>query len=146
MIAQTQPDAQLMGWNVRVGATFPFRHSYPSARTIAAYQLPESLPEVLSTMTAGEDLEAQQRLEKQLLVIRKQGHEISGSAIVPGITDVSCPILNYLGVAVAALTVPMVGPHTKGQKSGTIITAATQTAAQISLAIGGTPEPASATA
>ncbi|CAM5197115.1 DNA-binding IclR family transcriptional regulator OS=Castellaniella defragrans OX=75697 GN=HNR28_001506 PE=4 SV=1 [Castellaniella defragrans] len=140
VVAQAQPDALLMGWNVRVGATFPFLHSYPSARTIAAYQFPESTPEILSIMTAGESPEVRRQLEKRLSTIREQGHELSRSAVVPGITDVSCPVLNYLDVAIAALTVPMVGDlHPEDRRIDAVVDALKRAAAGISRAVGGNP-------
>jgi len=147
VVAQAQPDALLMGWNVRVGATFPFQHSYPSARTIAAYQLAESAPEILFSLTEGEPSGTRQRLEDRLSFIREQGHELSRSAVVPGITDVSCPVLNYLGVAIAALTVPMVGDHhSESRHSDAVISAVKQAAAEISQAVGGAPGRANDTA
>ncbi len=146
VVAQAQPDAMLMGWSVRVGAVFPCTYGYASARTIVAHQLPESLPELIADMTADEPKSAQKQCKDRLAQIREQGYEISTSGVVPGITDISCPILNYLGVAIAALTVPIVGysgPESlrPGDHANQKFVSALKAAADdISRAIGGSGE------
>lgn len=146
VIAQAQPDTLLMGWSVRVGAVFPCKYAYASARTIVAHQLSESLPELIAELTLDEPPSAQTLCLERLALIREQGYEISSSGVVPGITDISCPILNHLGVAIAALTVPIVGYSgskdlRSADSSDQVYVPALKAAAQdISRAIGGSRE------
>jgi len=142
VVAQAQPDTLLMGWSVKVGAIFPYSHTFASARTIAAHQLPEHTSEIITEMTKGESRSSQRRLMQQLEAIREQGYEISNSTIAPGVTDVSCPILNHLGIAIAALTVPTVGALVSEDKRNATIVPMVRVAAQeISAAIGGQSHP-----
>jgi DNA-binding IclR family transcriptional regulator len=138
VIAQALPDSTLMGWSVKVGAVFPCAHTYASARTIVAHQLPEYRTGLIADLTRGESDAARQRLTAQLDEIRRQGVEISRSAIAPGVTDVSCPILNHLGVAVAALTVPTIDSLVSDDlRESRVAPTVKSVAEEISRAIGG---------
>lgn len=138
VVAQAQPDALLMGWSVKVGAAFPISRRFASARTIAAHQRPEQQERILQQMLAEDPELKRQDVISELEGIRVQGYEVSASSIAPGVTDISCPILNHLGVAIAALTVPKVGNLPEPQLSIEQIAAGVAQAAQaISGAIGG---------
>lgn len=138
VIAQAQPDALLMGWSVKVGAAFAMSRRYASARTIAAHQRPEHQERMVEQMLVEDTALNPEDVRSELVTIRNQGYEVSASSIAPGVTDISCPVLNHLGVAIAALTVPQVGNLPEPQLTTQEIAAAVIKAAQaISDAIGG---------
>jgi Transcriptional regulator len=138
VVAQAQPDALLMGWSVKVGAAFPMSKRFASARTIAAHQRPEHQERMLVQMLTDDPELDRQEVLSDLAKIRGQGYEVSASSIAPGVTDISCPVLNHLGVAIAALTVPKVGNLPEPQLSTEEITAhVTKATEAISTAIGG---------
>lgn len=140
VIAQALPDNVLMGWSVKVGAVFPFVHTYASARTIAAHQPSEYVPDRVAELTRNEPAAVAKRLSARLSTIRRQGYEISRSTVAPGVTDVSCPILNHLGIAVAALTIPTIDTLVSNDMLETRIAPGVRAvAAEISRGIGGLP-------
>lgn len=75
-----------------------------SGRVLLAYQPPAVRREWLSS---GRGRGPSPALDRRLGLIRRRGYEISPSAFVVGVTDVSCPILDGEH-AVAAMTSPMV--------------------------------------
>ncbi|MGV6874776.1 IclR family transcriptional regulator [Pseudochelatococcus sp. B33] len=108
VLAQAQPDSLLMGWSVKVGGVFPLSEAYASARMIVAHQRPERRHEMAEKM-AGTAPGASEALIARLESIQNAGYEVSLSAIAPGVTDISAPVLNHLGSAIAALTVSRIG-------------------------------------
>lgn len=138
VISQAQPDALLMGWSVKVGASFPMNLRFASARTIVAHQRAEQRIKVLDQMMKEDPKLDRAEVVLALDLIREQGHEVSASLIAPGVTDISCPILNHHGTAIAALTVPKVGnlPQPQLSTDDTVV-AIMNTAQAISSAIGG---------
>jgi hypothetical protein len=50
VMAQSQPERQLMGWAVRVGASFPLSLNFASARVLAAFQRPDRRAELAARM------------------------------------------------------------------------------------------------
>lgn len=138
VVAQAQPDALLMGWSVKIGASFPISRHFASARTIAAHQNVEHLEQMLESMMTNDPQLNRDDVLAELKTIGQDGYEISESRIAPGVTDISCPVLNHLGVAVAALTVPKVGNLPEPQLStNEIIHEVIRISSAISMAIGG---------
>jgi DNA-binding IclR family transcriptional regulator len=138
VLAQAQPDALLMGWSVKVGAAFPMNRRFASARTIAAHQHQERQEKMMHLMLIEEPSLDRDGLLAELVHIRDNGFEVSSSSIAPGVTDISCPILNHLGDAVAAITVPRVGNMPEPQLSvEQVVIAVKETANAVSKAIGG---------
>jgi DNA-binding IclR family transcriptional regulator len=138
VVAQAQPDALLMGWSVKVGAAFKMSRHFASARTIAAHQKPEHQQKMLDRMLADDPALDREVVLTELYRIRDQGFEVSESRIAPGVTDISSPVLNHLGEAIAALTVPKVGNLPEPQLSDNeVVMAVNRTAVWISNAIGG---------
>jgi DNA-binding IclR family transcriptional regulator len=70
-----------------------------------AYQDEDRLAEMLrrTPLPAGAD---ETRLRADLADIRKRGHEVVDSFVVKGVVNISVPIIDHSGHAVAALTVP----------------------------------------
>lgn len=138
VLAQAQPDALLMGWSVKVGAAFSMNRRFASARTIAAHQRAENQDKMVALMLREDPDLDHNALLTELANIRDQGFEVSASSIAPGVTDISCPVLNHLGVAVAAITVPKVGNMPEPQLSvEQVVAAVKETVKAVSKAIGG---------
>jgi DNA-binding IclR family transcriptional regulator len=109
VMAQSHPDTLLMGWSVKVGGTFPMSLEYASACAIAAFQ-----PETTRAALIGQMDLAEHGLDKDMVTsrldeIRSMGFAQVASKFAPGIVDVSCPILDPTGTALAAITVSVVG-------------------------------------
>jgi DNA-binding IclR family transcriptional regulator len=137
VMAQSQPERQLMGWAVRVGASFPLSVKYASARVLAAFQRPDRRGELVARMheesPACSRVDLQTRLEK----IACDGFEMAPSSVAQGVTDISMPILDHAGAAVAALTVAAVFEPASEQSSGDILEPIRATAVAVTRAIGG---------
>ena len=138
ILAQALPDSILMGWSVRLGAIFPFSHHFASARVLAAFQRPERQDEMVRMMLANDKSASKRAISSRLGSIGEAGYDLAPSEFAAGVTDVSCPVLNHFGQAVAALTVPvMVQPGSKLAEQDLIDTVR-EAARSISAEIGGT--------
>jgi len=137
VMAQALPDFILMGWSVRLGAVLPFSQRFVSARIIAAFQRPERQCEMIRVMLAQDDCASEDALRGRLAAIQKAGYDLAPSELAAGVTDMSSPILNQFGQAVAALTTPvMVEPGADVDERG-IVSAVRSAAQTISMEIGG---------
>ncbi|WP_353171625.1 IclR family transcriptional regulator [Paracandidimonas soli] len=140
VVSQSEPD-RLMGWTVKLGGNVALSSHYASARVMSAFQLPERRAEMASQMARQDGIGDASALLERLQRISEDGYEIAPSDAAYGVVDVSVPILNQFGVAVAALTVPaMTQPGVDLMKDVALrekILEATQRAAkQISCAVG----------
>jgi DNA-binding IclR family transcriptional regulator len=81
-------------------------------------------------------------LDLHLRRIRKAGHEKSASYLVKGITNISFPILNHQGSAVAALTIPHIEYSNSTVKMNEVIELLKKAASEITAALGGSPHKA----
>jgi DNA-binding IclR family transcriptional regulator len=106
VVAQTEPPDRQMGWSVRLGAVFPLSEHYVSVRVLAAFQSRARRTELVRVMSAREDASPEATLETRLERIAAAGHELAPSERTLGITDISFPVLDHRGQAIAALTVP----------------------------------------
>lgn len=137
VMAQTQPERQLMGWTVRVGASFPLSVKYASARVIAAFQHPDQRAEFIRRMHEEDQAESPSDLRARLERIEKNKFEMAPSWVAQGVVDISMPIIDHAGSAVAALTVAAVFKPASVQSSSDILEPIKKAADAISLAIGG---------
>lgn len=104
IVAKSDPDRP-MGWVVRLGAVFPFAMHFVSARVLAAFQ-PEHRREEMARLLAEQSGTALGDVLASLLAIAADGFAMAESGTVAGLTDLSCPVLDHAGQAVAALTLP----------------------------------------
>jgi DNA-binding IclR family transcriptional regulator len=141
VLAQVQPDSVLMGWSVRLGAVFPMSAKYVSARVISAFQRPERREELTQAMAAEPDAGSITTIRTRLETIARAGYDCSPSQIAHGVMDISCPVLNHFGHAVAALTVPYMSQPNVPASQEQLIQAVRLTARQISMAIGAAGKP-----
>jgi DNA-binding IclR family transcriptional regulator len=136
VVGEVEPDLP-MGWTVKLGATFPLSERYVSARILAAFQPPARRAEMARIMASQEGATRAETLLARLEGIAEAGHDIAPSEVFSGIMDLSFPILDHLGHAVAALTVvivPQTGLTPEGEE---IQRLHAEAALRISSAIGG---------
>ena len=141
VLAQVQPDSVLMGWSVRLGAVFPFSERFVSARIIAAFQRPERQAELVERMASQPDARSKAAIRKSIEKIARAGYDRAPSQVAVGVVDVSAPVLNHFGQAIAALTVPYVTPPGVVMADEAIIRSVREAADRISVAIGGSVVP-----
>jgi len=106
IVAQAEPPRP-MGWTVKLGAVFPFAMAYVSARVIAAFQTGHRRAEMVRILVEHGDQPAEQ-VTQRLDAIADAGYDLAPSEIAGGLIDLSFPVLDLHGHAVAALTLPFV--------------------------------------
>ncbi|MBI5129336.1 MAG: IclR family transcriptional regulator [Rhodopseudomonas palustris] len=106
VIARIEPE-WLMGWSVKAGAVFPLSQQYPSAKVLAAFQLPGRRDE-LARMIADNDSVSLRKAIAALDRISADGGNFSNDDGYTRILAYSCPVIDSSGRCVAALTVPLV--------------------------------------
>lgn len=90
--------------SVRLGARIdPWRAS--SGRVILAHMPEQDLADFFARVPLPKD-KTETVLREELLAIRDRGHEITESFVLRGIINISAPIIDHTGHAVAALTIP----------------------------------------
>lgn len=138
IVAQAEAGAP-MGWVVRLGAVFPFSMRYVSARVLAAFQGERRQGE-LAALLARQDGTAPEAVAARLGRIAAAGGDMAPSEFVIGLTDMSVPVLDHAGQAVAALTVPYLAARDRPADLAEPLSALQRAAADISRMIGGQPE------
>lgn len=106
IIVQAEPPRS-MGWMVKLGAAFPFSMKFASARVIAAFQTGGRREEMVRIL-AEQSGQAAAQVARRLDAIAAKGHDMADSEMAGGLTDLSCPVRDERGHAVAALTLPFV--------------------------------------
>lgn len=76
-----------------------------SGRVMMAFQPEDDLADMLRRARLPEGT-TEADLRRDLAAIRKRGHEIVDSFVVKGVVNISAPIIDHTGQAIAALTVP----------------------------------------
>jgi DNA-binding IclR family transcriptional regulator len=136
VVAQAEPDRQ-MGWSVKLGAVFPLSEHYASARILTAFQLPARRAEMQRIMAAQPDASPDSALTARLDRIARAGYDLAPSERADGITDISVPIIDHLGEAIAALTVPHLPQAGLTAERDDVLRLQRAAARRISTAIGG---------
>lgn len=90
-----------MGFNVATGSSFDVVQS-TSGRTILAFS-PE---QAVAPFLAGQSEADQATLRNALQEVRTRGHSIENSRTVSGLVNISVPILDRQGEALAGVTIP----------------------------------------
>ncbi len=97
-----------IGFAVRVGSVVQL-HRSASGRVLLAFQAPEDRERILARRTSSErEAHDPAKLDSILDAIKKRGYEDMESTRTRGVRDLSFPILNHRGAAVAALTIPFI--------------------------------------
>ncbi len=95
-----------VGFSVRVGYQRPLAHS-TSGLLIYAFQKPKVRDQWRALLRPGFSPDDWATFEAQAEKAVAQGHFSAPSSYIDGITDISCPIINDVGV-IAALTMPWI--------------------------------------
>jgi DNA-binding IclR family transcriptional regulator len=127
-----------MGFSVRLGARIDLLNT-ASGHVILAFHDRETRFRHLSAWQNRSKARAPRNLERHLIQIRRRGYEELSSYQVHGVVNISFPVLNQHGEAIAAIAVPFlarVGDRTGPRQ----VKAALQLAScNLSSAIGGKP-------
>ncbi|MBL0941389.1 MAG: hypothetical protein IBJ00_01470 [Alphaproteobacteria bacterium] len=125
-----------MGWSVRLGGVFDLAEPYVSARIISAFQYADRREELIRVMAEREGARAADAIRQRLSEISAKGFDFAASEVAQGVIDVSCPVLDHLGNAVAALTVPYVANPAKSVPVDQLVATVREAGWKISQAIG----------
>ncbi|HEY0181622.1 MAG TPA: IclR family transcriptional regulator [Rhodopila sp.] len=137
VVAQVEPDWP-MGWTVKLGAVFPLSLIYPSARVLTAFQHDGRRAE-LAGIIAGHDGVDRAAVLARLAPILRDGGDFATYAQSPGVTSLSCPVLDSSGRAVAALTQPLLRLAGETVDETGLAVKLREAASAISALIGGGP-------
>ncbi|MGH7043902.1 MAG: IclR family transcriptional regulator [Acetobacteraceae bacterium] len=139
IVAQAEPPRP-MGWTVKLGAVFPFSMEYASARVIAAFQTGGQREKMVRILVERSGQTAAQ-ISHRLDAIAAIGHDMAASELAGGLTDLSCPVRDERGHAVAALTLPFVPRLGVQAEAAEVVPLLCAAAISISARIGGAVEP-----
>jgi DNA-binding IclR family transcriptional regulator len=136
LLIVAQADANMaMGWMVKLGAVFPFGMQRVSARVIAAFQSGPKRAEAVAILAAQSGMAAA-LITPRLDRIAADGHDMAPSEVTDGLVDISCPILDDRGQAVAALTLPFLPRFGTRAEAGDALPLLQDAARAISARIG----------
>nr|WP_261332190.1 IclR family transcriptional regulator C-terminal domain-containing protein [Mameliella sediminis] len=122
---------------VRLGAQIDLWRA-SSGRVILAYQPKEEVRRLMKEVPIPKDSSAEQILE-ELAQIRAGGLEVRDSFVVRGVVNISVPIIDHSGQAVAALTIPHIERYGEPISFETCKSELAATAALLSKTLGGQP-------
>ncbi|WP_026871318.1 IclR family transcriptional regulator [Inquilinus limosus] len=135
IVAQAEPDRP-MGWTVKLGAVFPLSMHLVSARILTAFQREPRRGEMVRIMAQRDVLPVDDVLAR-LEGIAAAGFDMAPSETAPGLTDISAPVLDPSGLAVAALTLPFLPQRGDPTSPEEALAALRDAAARITEQIGG---------
>ncbi len=113
---------------------------YASARVIAAFQTGGRREEMVRILVERSGQAAAQ-ISRRLDAIAAIGHDMAASELAGGLTDLSCPVRDERGHAVAALTLPFVPRLGVQAEAAEVVPLLCAAAISISSRIGGAVEP-----
>lgn len=97
-----------IGFSVRVGTVISLPLT-ASGRLLLAFQTPDDRTRILGRAPVADlEIAQSQRFQRELELLRARGHEEMDSTRTRGVRDLSFPVLDHRGSAVAAMTVPFI--------------------------------------
>lgn len=120
--------------SVRLGAKIELWNA-SSGRVILAFLSPDEIRQMLVEVPLPPGVK-QLDLEKDLLQIRKTGHEVRDSFVVRGVVNISAPVFDHSGGPVAALTVPHIARTDDPVSFATCVEKVVNAARELSTALG----------
>lgn len=135
ILAQQNAPSSL-GFYVKLGSTVDLMEA-ASGYVILAHQDEEHRARMLTKWSKSMRKTLPSDLDIHLRRIRKAGFEKSPSFLVKGVVNISFPVLDHQGLAVAALTVPYIQYSNLGLDVEETTTHLRKAAAEITAAIGG---------
>jgi DNA-binding IclR family transcriptional regulator len=135
ILAQTNASADI-GFYVKLGSQVDIMES-ASGYVILAHLHPEARIRALDEWTRKTGKKLPRDFDSHLERIRKAGYEKRASYLVKGIVNISFPIVDDRGSAVAALTVPYIQHSDTALQAATVTDQLRHATLEISTAIGG---------
>jgi len=132
MIGQVDSPEPL-GFSVRLGATFPIMET-ASGPVLLAFADKAVCDVALKRLTPAAERDA---VARRLATIRNRGYERARSCVLAGIIDLSYPVFDYTGRAIAALTMPFVVRRHESRDTSDAQARLSDAVAHISRGIGG---------
>jgi len=126
------------GFYVKVGSKVDLMHA-ATGHVILAHQTEDSCQRIIQEWAQETGKKQPSDLKSHLGRIRARGHERRASYEVTGVMNISFPVLNAQGEAVAGLTVPYVKRIEQAVDVPEVIAALKAGSQQISEALGATP-------
>jgi DNA-binding IclR family transcriptional regulator len=125
-----------MRYSVALGSQFPILETSSGAVLLAASEPADRDRIVGQILAAGEATDTRAAIEARLDEVRSLGHEVHASLAVAGCTNLSLPVFDHTGRAVAALTVPFLPQKAARFDQATVFSRAQRAAERISAALG----------
>lgn len=120
--------------SVRLGAKIELWNA-SSGRVILAYMPKAAVSELVAEVPLPRGM-ARAEIEKDFRKIRVVGHEVRDSFVVRGVVNISAPIFDHSGQAVAALTVPHIERADDPVRFETCVEKLVASAGELSRALG----------
>jgi DNA-binding IclR family transcriptional regulator len=124
------------GFYVRAGAVVDLMHA-ATGHVILAHQTQEARARVIQSWTERNKTVAPRDLTSHLAAIKERGYEEKESYQVKGVINVTYPVLDENGYAVAALTVPYIRRIGDNTTTAVVRQTLKRASSQLSQAIGG---------
>jgi DNA-binding IclR family transcriptional regulator len=134
IVGQVDPPARHV-MTIRLGTRVDLWRA-SSGRVMLAFQPPEELARAFARVPLPPGM-TEDRVRADLAQIRRAGHEIVDSFVVRGIVNISAPIIDHTGLAIAALTVPHMERYGEAISFADCCERAIATAARLSRSLGG---------
>jgi DNA-binding IclR family transcriptional regulator len=138
VVAQTDSPGHI-GFAVRVGSVIGLTGT-ASGRVLLSFQTPEDRARIIAKASApDQEAAARTGFARELEALRARGYEEMDSTRIRGVRDVSAPVFDHRGSAVAAMTVPFIERLDIADDSSLALTREmlTRTAARLSASLGG---------
>jgi DNA-binding IclR family transcriptional regulator len=124
------------GFYVKAGAVVDLMHA-ATGHVILAHQTQEARARAIQTWCKRNKAEAPRDLTSHLAAIKERGYEEKESYEVEGVINVTYPVLDEHGFAVAALTVPYIRRIDDSTTTAVVRQTLKKASSQLSLEIGG---------
>jgi DNA-binding IclR family transcriptional regulator len=128
------------GLYVKVGSKVDLMHA-ATGHVILAHLAPDACERAIMEWAAETDKKKPADLDEHLAKIRARGHEKRASYEISGVLNISFPVLNSQGNAIAGLTVPYVKRIEDTINATSIVEALARASREISEAMGALTEP-----
>jgi DNA-binding IclR family transcriptional regulator len=126
------------GFYVKLGSKVDLMHA-ATGHVILSHLTPDARERAIQEWVSETKKKKPTNLEGHLTKIRKRGHERRASYEVKGVENISFPVLNAQGDAVAGLTIPYVKRIEDTISIDKVVASLRQASSQISEALGANP-------
>jgi DNA-binding IclR family transcriptional regulator len=134
IVGQVDPPARHV-MSIRLGTRVDLWRA-SSGRVMLAFQTPQELDRAFARVPLPPGM-TEAKVRADLVQIARAGHEIVDSFVVRGIVNISAPIIDHTGLAIAALTVPHLERYGEGISFADCCGKAIEAAARLSRSLGG---------